>query len=136
MEGNIAIQKAVTDSLAVDRDRIINELDEQQQYSRRNCLMLHGVKETAKEDVEKVVMNILDTKLVAGVLERDISRTHRIGRKQNDDNGKKERPIIVRFTSYRQRKQVFDRKKKLKGQNILITESLTKKRYSLLNKCF
>ena len=93
------------------------------------------MKEGAKENVEKVVMNIFDKKLEAGITERDISRTHRIERKQND-KGKKPRPIIVRFASYRQRKQVFDKKKKLKGEGILITESLTKKRYSLLNKCF
>ena len=31
---------------------------------------------------------------------------------------------------------VYDTKKKLRGQGIVITENLTKKRYSLLKKCF
>ena len=95
---------------------------------------MHGVKEHQQEDVEKLVMGVLDDKLEAGVSVKDISRTHRIGKKRNVSN-QKPRPIIVRFISYRQRKQVFDKKKKLRGQGIVITESLTRTRYSLLQKC-
>ena len=64
---------------------------------------------------------------------KDIARTHRLGKRH--ENAEKPRPIIVRFPTYRQRKQVFDVKKKLKGQKIVITENLTKKRYKLLQKC-
>ena len=45
------------------------------------------------------------------------------------------RPIIARFISYRQRKQIYDAKKKLKGQKTLVTESLTKSRYELFKQC-
>ena len=134
IESSLATQKAVTDGLAGDRDRLMkniqkleDELDDQQQYSRRNCLLIHGIKEENKENVEQKVMEIFVNKLEAGVANVDISRTHRIGRVRNDENEGKPRPIIVRFSSYRQRKKVFDSKKKLKGQRITITESLIKK---------
>ena len=141
LEGNVSIQKVVTDSLVEDRDRLVStvdalehELDEQQQYSRRTCLLVHGVKELPKENTDDVVFDIFDKKMEAGLTKTDITRSHRLGRKREGDA--KPRPIIVRFLSYRQRKMVYDTKKKLKGQNIVVTENLTKKRYSLLRKCF
>ena len=73
-EGKLAVQKTVTEKLCADRDRLLqsvedleDELDEQQQYSRRNCLMVHGIQENPKENVEAKVMNVFDNKLQAGV---------------------------------------------------------------------
>ena len=97
------------------------------------CLLLHGVEEKPDEDIEEIVMDVLNTKLDAGLSQRDVGRTHRVGRSRK--GGKKPRPIIVRFLSYRQRKSVFDVKRKLKGLKIVITESLTKTRYALLQRC-
>ena len=138
LESQLAIQKSVTDNLVEDRSRLNktiedleDELDDQQQYSRRNCLLIHGVEEKQNENVEAAVMDIVDNKLKATVLKNDISRMHRLGRRKQG----RPRPIIVRFISYRQRKNIFDVKKRLKGQGILITENLTSKRYSLLRKC-
>ena len=50
--------------------------------------------------------------LELSITEADIARTHRIGN------------IIVKFVRYSDRKDVFNRKKKLKGKNIAITEFL------------
>ena len=147
VESTTAILKHVTDSLSTDRDKIMTnikdleedikeleeELDDLQQYSRRTCLLIHGVKEERNEDIETAVKEVIDTKLQVGFDDKDIARTHRLGRKKDDNS--KPRPIIVRFLSYRQRKKAFDAKKKLKGQKIVITENLTKKRYLLLQRC-
>ena len=139
LEGRLAIQKTVTDTLTVDRDNIQkkiglleDEIDSLQQYSRRTCLLVHGVKETKDENTDNVVMDVIESKLNVELSQNDIGRTHRLGRKTN---GEKPRPLIVRFATYRPRKKVFDSKRKLKGQGIVITENLTKKRYSLLQKC-
>ena len=113
-------------------------MDEQQQYSRRTCLLVHGIKEkegTAKETVEEVeekVREVFENKVKVKLDVKDISRTHRLGKKR--DAGKP-RPIIVRFLSYRQRHQIFVAKKNLKGSRITVTENLTKKRYQLLQEC-
>ena len=78
-----------------------------------------------------MVLGVLDTKLDAGITENHIARTHRLGRKRGEG---KPRPIIVKFISYREREKAFDSKRKLKSQKI-ISENLTEKRYSLLQKC-
>ena len=66
------------------------------------------------------------------ITEADIERTHRIGKPR--DSGQKSRPIIVKFVRYNDRKNVFNRKKKLKGKNIAITESLTATRMKKLKE--
>ena len=66
----------------------------------------------------------------AEVLDKDLDRTHRIGKKRTDG---KPRPIIVKFCRYNRRRMIFQHKKKLKGKGISITESLTEKRIKELN---
>ena len=46
----------------------------------------------------------------------------------------KNRPIIVKFVRYVDRRCAFSNKKKLKGKNMSITESLTKIRMSALKE--
>ena len=50
------------------------------------------------------------------------------------DIGQKSRPIIVKFVRYHDRKNVSNRKKKLKGKNIAATESLTATRMKKLKE--
>ena len=54
-----------------------------------------------------------------------------------EENGQvkhqKVRPIIVKFTSYRRRQQVFSAKKNLKGKHVGISENLTKIRQKIFN---
>ena len=76
-KGKLALQKTVTDQLVEDRSRLLksiedleDEIDDQQQYSRRNCLLLHGIEEKQKEDVEGLVMDVLDKKLETGVTKK------------------------------------------------------------------
>ena len=115
-EGKLAIQKTVPDQLAEDRRRLLksindleDEIEDQQQYSRRNCLLVHGIQEKPKEDVEGLVMDVLENKLQAGVTKNQISRVHRIGKKRTDQG--KPRSIIMRFVSYRDRKRFSIQKK-------------------------
>ena len=106
-------------------------IDDQQKYSRRNCLLFHGVKEESSEDTDNIVTEIFAEKLRLEVGKSMIDRSYRIGPKKKDQ---KPRPIIVRFCSYRDRSNVFYNKKMLKGNGVTITESLTKTRMDLLNE--
>ena len=59
--------------------------------------------------------------------ERDIDRTHCLGPKRTDQKGTViHRPIIVKFSTYRVRRQVFSSKKKLKATGFAVFENLTK----------
>ena len=61
----LAVKEVVLDKLMADRDVLLertetleDELDDQQQYSRRTCLLIHGVKEEKEENVQTVVNTV------------------------------------------------------------------------------
>ena len=113
-------------------------IDDQQQYSRRNCLLIHGIEENEGENVDELVQQTISNNLMIDDISiSDIDRTHRIGNKKSfhgrvtRHNKPKVRAIIVKFISYRKRRKVFYAKKILKNSGIVITESLTAKRLEL-----
>ena len=52
----------------------------------------------------------------------DLGRMHRIGKADRNDG--KSRPIITKFTRYAVRINIYRNKKKLKGKNVQIRESV------------
>ena len=133
MTSKLAVQSTIS-------DRLVDQVHELRQYSRRTNLLIHGIDEEEntdrnfKEDTDGKVVKIAHERLGlrADFVPKDISRSHRLGKRQN---GKK-RPIIVRFTSYRAKKMMFDKKKDLKNSGISITENLSPERYELYKKCW
>ena len=95
-------------------------------------LLIHGIAEDKEEITDEVIINTLNEKLDLDITLRDIERTHRI-RELKKTRGKI-RPIIVKFVRYNDWNIVFRNKKKLKGQKISITESLTKIRMDKLRQ--
>ena len=115
------------------RSKVLEEsIDQQEQYSHRNCLLIHGVEENSNEDTDKLALNIINNDLEIDLTEIAIDRTHRIGDPKKKK--KKVRPIIVKFVRYYDRKQVFSKKKHLKGKGISFTESLTSFRMKKLEE--
>ena len=43
-------------------------IDDQQQYSRRNCLLLHGIEETKGEDTDNIVLEVLNNDMGLNML--------------------------------------------------------------------
>ena len=112
-----------------------NAVDDLEQYGRRNCLLFHGIKEATGEDCDEEVINLCRERLHIEIMPTMIERSHRIGPKKRSMNSEaKTRPIIAKFVSYRDRQVVFNSKTLLKESGFVITESLTKKRMSLLNE--
>ena len=98
-------------STLAERSKVLEEsIDQQGQYSRRNCLLIHGVEENSNEDTGKLVLNIINNNLE---IEVAIDRTHRLG----DPKKKKKKvwPIIVKFVWYYgetfKRKRYFSHRK-------------------------
>ena len=102
-----------------------------EQYSRRNCLVVHCIPET-KEDSRDAVLHVFNGQLNVPVTPQWIDRSHRLGRFQPSSN--KPRPVIVKFVSYETRRQVFSAKRRLNGSKIVVTENLTKRRSEILNR--
>ena len=58
-EREIAELKSTINSLNVRLDKADRALDCQEQYSRRNCLLIHSIDEENQENTDEVVINIL-----------------------------------------------------------------------------
>ena len=105
--------------------------DSQEQYSCRNCLLVHGIDEKEGEQTDKVIIDTVVEKMNIAITSDDVDRSHRVGKKKE---GNKSRPIIVKFSRYNACHKVFSNRKRLKGTNISITESLTTTRMAKLKE--
>lgn len=136
------LQKTIQDNTKViedlkktldEKDRKIevleNKIDDLEQYQRRQCLRIFGVKEEAGEDTDQKAIEVAK-KIGVDLSVTDIDRSHRVG----VSNAERPRAIIVKFVSYRKRSEVFLSKKKLKGSGVTVREDLTKCRYRLLQE--
>ena len=136
-ESTAALQAQIA-SMERTQQSLTDEIDELEQYSRRNCLVVHGLPENSdaagNENTTEAFLKVagsLGVHLDAGC----IDRSHRMGRTSPESAGTRNpRPVIVKFTSYEPRRAVFTSKRKLKGTHIVITENLTRRRVDLLRK--
>ena len=60
-----------------------NLVDRQEQYSRCNCLLMHGIAETNDENPDDFVLKTINEKLDVDITENKIDRFHKIGRKKD-----------------------------------------------------
>ena len=87
-------------------DKLTEDLDEMEQYSRRSCLIFVGIKETGDipEDTDKVILDVCNNKLGLNLTQEAIDRSHHLGpvRKARIEQGNEvtpsPRPISVKFT--------------------------------------
>lgn len=118
----------------------VEELDErlenQEQYSRRNCLLLRGIPEPTKPENEEEclahVMRVVNHDLKLSLPPDVVSRCHRLGGRGRDTP--RTRPIIIKFYSYRHRREVFGVKKRLQGKPHSLCEFLTIQRLKILRQ--
>jgi hypothetical protein len=112
------------------------QVEEMQQYSRRNGIRISGYPEHQTEDTDNIVTEIAG-KIGVKLSIDDISRSHRIGPRHLPN-----RQIIVKFVSYRKRREMMTARRQLKDVSIpsaatakiYINEDLSKQRASLAAK--
>ena len=131
-EWEIAELKSTINSLNVKLDKANRALDRQEQYSRRNCLLIHGTDEEKRENTDEVVINVLKKEMDEEMTHLDIHRSHRLGNQKLDKS--KLRPIIIKFYRYNVRARIYKHKRKLKGERTRVTENFTKTRMEKLQK--
>ena len=112
-------------------------IDNSEQYSRRSCLRIYGVKapdagtRESPSDCMKLVQEIFKEMEVT-IPESEIDRTHRVGQTKQVNN-RREQAIIVKFKSWNSRAAAYRGRKKLpKSKSVLI--DLTARRAKLLSK--
>ena len=67
-------------SLSTRIEKLEKLQDQQEQYSRRNCLLVHGIAEEKEEITDKVIINTLNETLDLDITLRDLQTTHRVGK--------------------------------------------------------
>ncbi|KAL0858995.1 hypothetical protein ABMA27_010852 [Loxostege sticticalis] len=103
-------------------------LDRHEMLTRRKVLLFHGVAENSNEDVKALVTGILGGQMeMPSEIASQIAVCHRLGAPKNS----KSRPLLVRFTNYEARKEVWSHKTSLKGTGITVSEFLTKARHEV-----
>ncbi|XP_066278834.1 uncharacterized protein [Branchiostoma lanceolatum] len=116
-----------TDAAVRKMSARLNDLD---QYSRRNCLLLHGAAPPDSDTVQFVLDTAKNT-LGIDLSISDIDRAHPLPRRNGSD-GQRTPPIVIKFVSYAARHRFFSAKSKLKGSKLFVTEQLTRKNALLL----
>ena len=114
-------------------DSITKQNDDAEQYSRRNCIVFHGLPETDNENTDETIIKICREKMKIQIESKDLDRSHRLGR----SNGGKPRGIIAKFANYNSRDKIYRARKVLRncsGTPVYIHESLTKMRSELFWK--
>ena len=119
----------------------INErrIDDLEQYSRSNCLILHGCQnvpaKATNEVFESFVLNTLNSRLnlPSELTHSDIDISHVL------PSAKNKNPIIIKFVRRTVRNMVFNHKSNLKTRQesdpkLALTESLTKRRLRLVEQ--
>ena len=120
------------ENLAEKQKSLSSEIDDLEQYSRRNCLVLHGVNESNDENTNEIIIKTFSEELGVEIKEDDLDRSHRLGKPKRKDS--KPGPIIVKFARYAVRREIFVNKRKLEGKRLLVTEGLTSSRMQLLGE--
>ena len=128
---NENLEKSI-ESIRAENLELKKQIDSQEQYSRRNLLIFHGIaapvaidsKSKLKENTDRAVINFVQKHLQIDLQESDIDRSHRLGRRQG--------PIIAKFCHHDTKNLIFFNKKLLKNKNYLITESLPSPRVSAM----
>ena len=124
-------------SLKKEHGQLKSDVENQEQYTRRNCFLVHGIPEEQGQSTDSIVLNAINEHLEEGLTEVDIEHTHRAGKSKQIK--KKPRPIIIKFVRYNYRCRILLNKKSPKNTGISITESLTAKLMEILNnakQCF
>lgn len=106
-----------------------------EQCTRRKSLRFFGIKESQGENTDDVIIKLSSEILKVDLTKDDLDRTHRVGPSREpvrkDD---KPRAIIVKFSSYRKRREIIANRRKFAGKRMSILEDLTARNAILLNQ--
>ena len=99
-------------SLKNEHEQLKSDVKNQEQYSRRNVLLVHSISEEQGESTDSIVLSAINEHLEEKLTEDDIERTHRVGKPKQSK--KIPWPIIIKFVWYNCRRIIFLNEKILK----------------------
>ena len=125
-------REGTIEKLEQDVDMLASKLNDLEQYGRRSSTRLFNVPLMPGDSCTNAALKVMNELMGVPLNEDDIERCHVLGR----PNAKGNRPIIMKFRAYRSKAAVFNAKNKLKNNpaKIFLTEDLTKKNHSIIQK--
>ena len=67
------------ENLGEKQKSLLSDIDNLEQYSRRNCLVLHGVNESIDENTNEILKTFCE-EIGVEIKENDLDRSHRLGK--------------------------------------------------------
>jgi len=94
------VKEPLRDKMVQKTNLLVFQLDRQEQYVRRENVLIYGVEENKEnnDDGKNVLFKIAD-ELEIDLQDDEIQRVHRLGQKRRSNENP--RPIIARFVSYK-----------------------------------
>jgi ribA/ribD-fused uncharacterized protein len=113
---SMSIMKEEMNCLKEQNSILLDKIRKQEDYSRRDNLIITGISETGEEDCRKIA-----AKFLRDIFEMDnvdIVRAHRLGAGQSEgeDSKKKDRRMIIRFKHHEDKENIMKNKWKLKDK--------------------
>ena len=118
-------------SLETDNLRLVNKIDDLEQYTRRTNVRIFGIPESDNnEDTDDLAIKFLSSELGVQLSPNDISRSHRVGKRSTT----KPRPIIVRLVCHNTKVSILRKRRLLKDNKrpFNVQEDLTVARRDIL----
>lgn len=112
------MQKQI-DVLKMENGKMKSEIDEQQNHSRRNNLIIRGIPEGNYQNVELIVREFFAEMLNAHDI--PIERVHRLGKYFPN----RTRPIIIKFSFFKDREMIWDCRDRLKYSKFFLDEDFS-----------
>ena len=92
-------------SLKSEHKQLKSDVENQEQYTRRNRLLVCGIPKGQGESTDGIVLSAINENLKEGLTEVDIERTQRVGKPRQ--NKKTPKSIIIKFGWYNCRRRIF-----------------------------
>lgn len=124
-EQELAECEATCSNTSAQVSKFLVKVDDLENRSRRNNLIIYGINEEPEEDV-KSLEDQIKHKVFKDVLEIEVTsveRIHRIGKYKKDQH----RPVIVRFYDFAEKANILSCCNTLKGTDIVISEDFSER---------
>ena len=131
LESEVVVLKNVANLLS-------QKCDNNEQYSRRSSLRINNIPlpdEGGRESAEDVMVKVREVISESGadIPSNFIERAHRVGKKSIADDGTRKQQVIVKFTTWYQRTQLYKNRKNLDRARVHL--DLTQSKFKLLKSC-
>ena len=128
LKGQIKNNEIKLEATSKKYTSIVDKTSDLEDRSRRNNLVFYNIDEpetATKENCEEKILKVLEERCIFEDYAIPIDRAHRIGRKKEGPDAKP-RPIIIRFTYYKDKEAILSNGRKFKDSGVAVSADYSK----------